>query len=67
MGNRIGVIFHENWQEFSPLFYKTQIAPTPIVYGEDAKIMLREALSKPSQKSKDNGLKLIEYFKRFTK
>lgn len=44
----------------------TQIAPTPILYGEEARRVIREAKTMPSEKSKENGQKLLNYFKRFT-
>lgn len=44
----------------------TQIAATPILYGKEAERVLREAKTLPSEKSKENASKLINFFKRFT-
>jgi hypothetical protein len=45
----------------------TQLAPTPTYYGEDAKKILASAKKKPSELSKKNGQKLVEYFSRIEK
>jgi hypothetical protein len=45
----------------------TQLAPTPTVYGEEAKKILESARKSPSEKAKKNGQKLVDYFSRFEK
>ncbi|MGL5767701.1 MAG: hypothetical protein ACRCX8_18875 [Sarcina sp.] len=43
---------------------KTQIAPTPILYGEDAKTVLEELKNnKPTEETIRKGRLLVEYFK----
>ena len=42
----------------------TQIAATPILYGAEAMKVIEEIKVMPSEKSKENGRKLIEYFNR---
>lgn len=41
---------------------KTQMAATPTLYGEDAKRVIESLKHKPSEKSRENARKLIEYF-----
>lgn len=43
----------------------TQIAPTPILYGEEARQVIKEAKTIPSERSKENGQKLVNYFNKF--
>lgn len=43
----------------------TQIAPTPIIYGEEAREIMREAKTPPSEKSIENAKKFREYFDEF--
>ncbi|NFH40668.1 hypothetical protein [Clostridium sporogenes] len=43
----------------------TQIAATPILYGEEAKKVIMEAKTTPSEKAKENGKKLMNYFEKF--
>lgn len=43
----------------------TQIAPTPILYGEEARKVLLEAKTEQSEKAKKNAKKLMNYFSRF--
>lgn len=45
----------------------TQIAATPTLYGEEAKKVIMEANTTPSEKAKENGEKLINYFEKFIK
>ena len=45
------------------IYMATQIASTPILYGIEAEKALMEAKSKPTRKSKENGKKLINFFK----
>lgn len=45
----------------------TQIEPTPIIYGEEASKIMREAETPPSEKSKENAKKFREYFSKFIK
>ncbi|MDU1604733.1 MAG: hypothetical protein E6845_17385 [Clostridium sp.] len=45
----------------------TQIMATPILYGKEAERVLREAKTMPSEKSKENGRKLLELFKSVVK
>ena len=40
----------------------TQIAATPIVYGVEARKILKEAQTKPTERAKENGKKLMEFF-----
>ena len=43
----------------------TQIAATPIIYGEEARNIMKEAKTFQSKKSKRNAKKIIEIFNRF--
>lgn len=40
----------------------TQIAVTPILYGKYAKAVYEEVSKKPTERSKDNGKKLLDFF-----
>ncbi|KAF6626962.1 hypothetical protein H6F38_23180 [Paenibacillus sp. EKM208P] len=42
---------------------KTQLAPTPTLYGEDARRLLDSVRNKPTQRSIENHKKLVESFK----
>lgn len=44
----------------------TQIAATPVIYGREAKRILQESKSKPSEKAQENGRKLLDFFSRIT-
>ncbi|WP_154696563.1 hypothetical protein [Clostridium botulinum] len=52
-------------KEEKKLKITTQIAATPTLYGEEAKKVIMEAKTIPSEKAKENGQKLLNYFKRF--
>jgi hypothetical protein len=41
---------------------KTQMAATPTLYGEDAERLIESLKNKPTEKSRENAKKLIEYF-----
>jgi len=43
----------------------TQIAATPIIYGEEAKKIMREAKTTQSEKSKMNAKKLTDFFSKY--
>ncbi|MHB0943231.1 hypothetical protein ACYCSU_16410 [Paenibacillus sp. ALE1] len=43
----------------------TQMAATPTLYGRDAQRLLKSLENKPTEKSRQNALKLREYFKSF--
>lgn len=43
----------------------TQIAPTPILYGQDALNVMEDLKRIPTERSKENGKKLVEYFEKF--
>lgn len=45
----------------------TQIMATPILYGKEAQKVLKEVKTMPSEKSKENGKKLLELFKSVVK
>lgn len=45
----------------------TQIAPTPIIRGEEARKVLEESKRKPSEKSKNGARILTEMFKDMVK
>lgn len=45
----------------------TQIMATPILYGAEARKVLQEIKIAPSEKSKENGRKLLELFKSVVK
>ena len=45
----------------------TQMAVTPVVKGEQAKVILKEAKEYTSEKSKENAKKLIDYFSKMMK
>lgn len=45
----------------------TQIAATPILYGEEAKKIIQEAKTMPSEKAKENAHRILNYFSKFTK
>lgn len=42
----------------------TQIAPTPVVRGSQAKKILQQALKKPTIKSESGAQKLISFFEK---
>lgn len=42
-----------------------KVYATPTLYGEEAKKVLKEMQTEPSEKAIENGKKLVEYFKRF--
>lgn len=42
---------------------KTQMASTPTLYGKGAQSLLESLRIKPTERSKENGRKLVEYFK----
>jgi len=44
----------------------TQIAATPIVYGAEAKKIMRESKTKQSRKAEENARKLLNFFNRIT-
>lgn len=43
----------------------TQIAATPIIYGEEARNVMKEAKTVQSEKSKSNAKKLIDFFSKY--
>jgi hypothetical protein len=45
----------------------TQIAATPVLYGKEAKKVLKEAKTTQTRKSKENAQNIISYFSKFTK
>lgn len=44
-----------------------EVYATPTLYGEDARRILEELKQKPSQKSIENGKKLVAYVNKFIK
>lgn len=44
----------------------TQIAVTPTVYGNEAKEILAESKTKQSERAKENGKKLVDFFDKLT-
>lgn len=44
----------------------TQIAVTPIVYGDEAKKILAESETKQSESAKENAKKLLDFFDKLT-
>ncbi len=45
----------------------TQLAPTPILFGAEAKDLLNELKRKPTKKSIENGIKLMDFFNKIEK
>ena len=45
----------------------TQIAPTPVVRGEDAKVILQEMRCKPSPEAKRGAKLLIEKYEKIVR
>jgi len=71
-GNRVKIVRipinqEETKKRRREIIMATQIATTPILYGEEAMQVIREASIIPSEKARENGRKLVNYFKKFTK
>ncbi len=45
----------------------TQIAATPILYGKEAEKVMKEAKMPQTKKAKENAIKLMDFFNKFTK
>ena len=43
----------------------TQIAATPVLCGREAKRVMKEAKTMPSEKSKENAKNFMKHFNRF--